>query len=388
MGVLSVVILAEQPTRWSEVCHESLTGFAPELEEVRNMPKHADIGSIVRLVQAPFVAFLDPRTVVSPGWAGRLIRALEGAGAGAVGPLSNGAAGPQRRAADYQDIEGYLAFAEQIAEAYDGRVQAVEALEEFCFLTRRELLMLLDSSTRVGGLTAVIRAAGHQLVVALDTYLHSFGEYYQRARPEIQRLVPSHARVVLDVGCGAGVLGATLKRRGTVEVVGVEVDPDAAAAAERVLDRVHVGDIELLELPYETSTFDCIILADVLEHLRDPWALLRRLTPLLGAHGRVIASLPNIRHWSVLRGLLQGKWTYLPAGILDRGHLRFFTLKSGRALLEAAGLAILEVHPLCSGSVPDLAPLIHAGRSLSLDCSTLADEARATQYLYVAEKRG
>lgn len=389
MDELSVVILADQPTQWVEVCRESLARFAPEREEVMNMPRHAEIGSIVRLAQAPFVAFLDPRTAVSPGWAGRLIRALEGSGAGAVGPLSNSAAaGPQRRTADYQDIEGYLVFAEQIAKEHDGQIQVVETLEEFCFLTRRDLLMRLDSRTRVGGLTAVIRTAGHSLVVALDTYLHSFAEYYRRARPEIQRLVPSHAGMVLDVGCGAGTLGVALKRRGAAQVIGVEVDPDAAAAAQEVLDRVHIGDVEVLDLPYGTSSFDYIILADVLEHLRDPWALLKRLAPLLTAHGRLIVSLPNVRHWSVLRGLLEGEWIYLPAGILDRGHFRFFTLKSGRALLESAGLTVLEVHPVCSGSVPDLAPLLHAARSLSLDCSTLADEARAAQYLYVAERTG
>lgn len=388
MGEMSVVILADRPTRWGEACRESLTRFASGREEVVNMPRQADVGSIVSLAQAPFVAFLDPRTAVSPGWAGRLIRALEGSGASVVGPLSNGAAGPQRRTADYQDIEGYLAFAEQIAKEHDGQVQAVEALEEFCFLTRRELLTSLDPKTQIAGLTATIRTAGHRLVVALDTYVHSFAEYYQRARPDIQRLVPSHAGSVLDVGCGAGALGAALKWRGAALVIGVEVDPDAAAAAQEVLDRVHIGDIEVLELPYETSAFDCIILADVLEHLRDPWELLKRLSPLLKADGCLIASLPNVRHWSVVRGLLQGEWTYLPAGILDRGHFRFFTLKSGRALLESAGLTVLDVHPVCSGSVPDLAPLLHAGRLLSLDCSTLTEEARVTQYLYVAGRKG
>lgn len=388
MGHLSVVIMNERSTRWGEACRESLARFAPELEEILNMPRSADVGSIVSLAQAPFVAFLDARTAASPGWAGRLIRALEGSGAGAVGPLSNGASGPQRRAADYQDIEGYLAFVRQTAEAHDGRFQAVETLDECCFLTRRALLTSCDPGTPVLGLTATIRTAGHPLVIALDTYLHSFGEYYQRARPEIERLVPSHAKMILDVGCGAGVLGAHLKRRGMVEVVGVEIDPDAAATAEKVLDRIHVGDVEVLDLPYGTNTFDCIILADVIEHLRDPWTLLRRLVPLLKPDGRVIASLPNVRHWSVLRGLLQGEWTYLPAGILDRSHFRFFTLKTGRTLLESAGLSVLEVHPICLESIPDLTPLLQAGRSLSLDCSTLADEARVAQYLYVAERNG
>lgn len=388
MGNLSVVIMDERPTRWGEACRESFARFAPELEEILNVPRSADVGSIVSLVQAPFVAFLDSRTAASPGWAGRLIRALESSNAGAVGPLSNGASGLQRRVADYQDIEEYLAFAKRIAEAHDGQIQAVEALEEFCILTRRELLLSYDPRTRVVGLTAMIRATGHPLVVALDTYLHSFADYYQRARPDVERLVPSSAKMVLDVGCGAGVLGARLKRRGAALVIGVEIDPDAAATAEKVLDRVHVGDIEVLDLPYGTSAFDCIIFADVIEHLRDPWGLLKRLVPLLKADGRVIVSLPNVRHWSVLRGLLQGEWTYLPAGILDRSHFRFFTLKSGRALLESAGLTVLDVHPVCLGLVPDLTPLLQAGRSLSLDCSTLADEARVAQYLYVAERNG
>jgi 2-polyprenyl-3-methyl-5-hydroxy-6-metoxy-1,4-benzoquinol methylase len=388
MGELSVVITTEQPGRWGETCRESLARFAPEIEEIVEAAGHTEIGAIVRLAQAPYVAFLDSRTAVSPGWAGRLIRALERSGAGAVGPLSNGAAGLQRREADYQDIDGYLAFAAQIAETCHGQLQAVETLEEFCFVARREVLMRLDSGTPVRGLTAAIRAAGHRLAVALDTYLHSFGEYYRRGRPEIQRLTPADARAVLDVGCGAGALGAALKRGGVALVVGVEVDPDAAAAAQGVLDRVHVGDIEALDLPYGAGTFDCIILADVLEHLRDPWAVLRRLVPMLAAHGRLIAGLPNVRHWSVLRGLLQGQWTYLPAGILDRGHLRFFTRQTGRALLEAAGLTVLEVHPVCSGSAPDLAPLVEAARSLSLDGSTLHEEAQVAQYLYVAERRG
>jgi SAM-dependent methyltransferase len=168
----------------------------------------------------------------------------------------------------------------------------------------------------------------------------------------------------------------------------VEADSVAAKAAGKVLDRVHLGDIEALDLPYAPGTFNCIVLADILEHLRDPWGVLKRLAPLLARHGRLIASLPNVRHWSVVRGLLEGDWTYVPAGILDRGHLRFFTLTSGRALLEAAGLAVVEIHSVGVGSVPDLLPLIHAGRALSLDCSTLAEEARVTQYLYVAEKRG
>ncbi len=387
-GLLSVVISGDERGPFAETCRESLVRFTPELEQVVHVAGDTQLGSVLSQTTAPFVAFLDHRVAVSPGWVGRLIRALEGSGAGAVGPLSNGATGPQYRPVDYQDIPGYLTFAERVAADHADQVQAVEALENFCVLSRRELLAALDPATRSDELVGAIRAAGYHTVVALDAYLHSFAGYHEHARLELMALIPKTASRVLDIGCGAGALGAELKRRGPVEVVGVEADACAAERARQVLDRVHQGDIEGLDLLYGPGSFDCIVLADILEHLRDPWSLLKHLVPLLRARGRLIASIPNVRHWSVLRGLLEGEWTYLPAGILDRGHLRFFTLTSGRALLEAAGLAVVEVHPVCSGLVPDLTPLIDASHALSLDPSTLAEEARVTQFLYVAERRG
>ncbi len=388
MGLLSVVIIGDERSSLAETCRESLARFTPELEQVIQVTGDARLGSVLQQSRAPFVVFLDDRIAVSPGWAGRLIRTLEGSGAGASGPLSNGATGPQYRSADYQDIPGYLTFAEQVAADHADQFQAVETLENFCVLSRRELLAELDSATRLDELASAIRAAGYPMVVALGAYLHSFAGYHDHARPELVALIPITTSRVLDIGCGAGTLGAGLKRRGSVEVVGVEADADAAELARQALDHVHLGDIESLDLPYGAGTFDCIVLADILEHLRDPWSLLKRLVPLLRPRGRLIASLPNVRHWSVLRGLLEGNWTYLPAGILDRGHLRFFTLTSGQALLEAAGLAVVEVHPVCSGLVPDLAPLIDASHALSLDASTLAEEARITQFLFVAECQG
>lgn len=383
---LSVAILGGQPGPFDESCRESLDRFTPALEQVIHVESDARLGPVLSSLSAPFVAFLDHRVAVSPGWADLLIRGLEQSGAGAIGPLCNGATGSQHRPADYQDIPGFLAFAARVAADSTDRVEPAEALDGLCILGRRErLLAALDPDTRLDRLAAAIRAAGLHGVVGLGVYLHSFGDYHEHARPELLALIPAIALRVLDVGCGAGALGAALKRRGRVEVVGVEVDAGAAERARGVLDRVHPGNIESLELPYGPGTFDCIVLADLLEHLRDPWGLLRRLVPLVREGGRLIVSLPNVRHWSVLRGLLQGEWTYLPAGILDRGHLRFFTLASGRALIEGAGLRVLDVHPVAAGPVPDLTPLIDAGRALLLDPSTLAEEAKVVQYLFVAE---
>src|SRR4051794_3814 len=109
---------------------------------------------------------------------------------------------------------------------------------------------------------------------------------YTGARPEVQALVPRSARRVLDLGCSSGALGAALKARQETVVIGVELDPAHAREAERWLDRVLVGDAEeLLGRGTDLGRFDCVVAADVLEHLRDPWTALRRAVALLDPGG-------------------------------------------------------------------------------------------------------
>jgi methionine biosynthesis protein MetW len=171
--------------------------------------------------------------------------------------------------------------------------------------------------------------------------------YYQRPRPEIQRLVPMTARRVLDLGCSNGALGAALKERGDVEVVGLELDDVYAGQAERRLDRVLVGDLEALlgdaELVAGLGSFDCVIAADVLEHLKDPWTALSRAAARLVPGGRAIVSVPNIRHWTTFAELaVRGRWPRRDWGIFDRTHLRWFTRDDARELLTSAGLEVVE----------------------------------------------
>jgi SAM-dependent methyltransferase len=168
--------------------------------------------------------------------------------------------------------------------------------------------------------------------------------YYLQARPEVADLVPAHCRRVLDVGCGAGAFGQLLQQRGH-EVSGVELVPAAAAEARAVLGRVEVMDIEALPLPFAAGSFDAIVFADVLEHLIDPWRVLRDAAIQLAPGGYVIASVPNVQNWSVLRRLALGRWDYRHRGILDRGHLRFFTARSIRSLFAQAGLRITVLKP-------------------------------------------
>lgn len=167
--------------------------------------------------------------------------------------------------------------------------------------------------------------------------------YYHHERRDLLRHVPLHARRVLDVGCGAGALGARIKQRQRAQVVGIEYEPVQAAQAALLLDVVHIGDAATLTLPDAPGTFDCIIYGDILEHTIDPWALLARQRPLLAEHGTLIVSLPNVQFVGVIIGLLRGRWEYQPRGVLDRTHLRFFTRRSAVALLVGAGYRVTRV---------------------------------------------
>jgi 2-polyprenyl-3-methyl-5-hydroxy-6-metoxy-1,4-benzoquinol methylase len=163
--------------------------------------------------------------------------------------------------------------------------------------------------------------------------------YYEHPRPEVRALVPPSARHVVDVGCAAGALGAGLKvERPGIQVRGVEPSQQAATRARQVLDDVLVGSAEQ-QPPASWPAPDCVIFADVLEHLTDPWTVLRRWGQRLAPGGAVVASVPNVAHHSVALDLvLRGRWDYEDAGILDRTHLRFFTRESALRLFRNAGL--------------------------------------------------
>ncbi len=161
-------------------------------------------------------------------------------------------------------------------------------------------------------------------------------DYFSHSRPEIAAEVPLSALCILDVGCGTGRLGERLKREVPGRTVtGIELDAAAAHEAARVLDAVHQVDVEAFEAPFAAARFDCIILADILEHLKDPWATTHRLLDFLRPGGTLIVSLPNIRNIELMRGLLHdGRWEYQAEGILDRTHLRFFTQRQFLGFLE------------------------------------------------------
>ena len=183
----------------------------------------------------------------------------------------------------------------------------------------------------------------------VDGYNQKGDRYFAQVNEDLIAIIPhSPSQKVLDVGCGDGSLGVALKERGWAgTVVGVECAAGAASKARARLDAVHEVDVESWAPPRRyRSHFDCVVCGDVLEHLRDPWAALSMLSDLLCEDGVLAASIPNVRHVSVVIPLLlRGRWDYAERGVLDTTHARFFTKRSTIALFTSCGYEIDLLRP-------------------------------------------
>jgi 2-polyprenyl-3-methyl-5-hydroxy-6-metoxy-1,4-benzoquinol methylase len=152
-----------------------------------------------------------------------------------------------------------------------------------------------------------------------------------------------HNKSVLEIGCATGYFTKAMVERGC-KVVGMELDPAAAKLAEAWAERVVVGDIDggALWEQIDDELVDVIVCGDVLEHLRDPLGALQAAVRKLKPDGVVVTSLPNVAHGDVRLQLLHGSFRYRDLGLLDRTHIRFFTLESVRELLRDAGLLVVD----------------------------------------------
>jgi 2-polyprenyl-3-methyl-5-hydroxy-6-metoxy-1,4-benzoquinol methylase len=153
--------------------------------------------------------------------------------------------------------------------------------------------------------------------------------------------IPSGA-LVLDLGCGPGVLGRLTTRLKPCTLDGVEGDPNAAAVARSCYRDIVAADLQDADLAalLPGRRYDFIVLADVIEHLEAPGRLLRRLPALLAPGGRVLISLPHVGHAALLAELMAGRFEYRPHGLIDRTHVRFFTRASAGRLLALNGFAV------------------------------------------------
>jgi O-methyltransferase len=173
--------------------------------------------------------------------------------------------------------------------------------------------------------------------------------YHEKPRSEILPLIDWRPARVLDIGCGGGATGRLLARHFPgCELLGVERDAGAAAAARPHYSQVVHADldrVELLELGLDLARVDTVLLLDVLEHLVNPWRLLESLRRGLPERARLVASLPNIANLEALHALASGRWPYARDGLFDITHVRFFTSAGIRELFENTGYTVHRMAP-------------------------------------------
>lgn len=267
----------------------------------------------------------------------RLSSVLENSGAESVLPVDPRGWGLDGITADYATLRGFERFAVKLAGAgqhllpYDGRTPIMQMIpaERLSRTTPEHWLKVLTPPTSA--------------LLVSDAIIHPYHDYYAGDRAEIIGVLPAAIGKLLDVGGGEGNFATLAKQYLRCEVHVVEMNPEAAAIAATKVDRVWVGDFFSLLIE---DRYDSVTMLDVIEHTADPVGMLRRAAELLVPGGSIIASIPNIGHWTVVVDLIEGRWDYLPTGITCWTHLRFFTLQTIREIFHDAGLKVLRAEPV------------------------------------------
>lgn len=168
--------------------------------------------------------------------------------------------------------------------------------------------------------------------------------YFQGSRPDVVRLIPDGPNKILELGCGEGRTLLSARSQGKAsEIAGIDIIPPTESTG--LLDRYIQGDIDTLEIPYPEGYFDILICADLLEHLVDPWRVLKRLSTLLKPGGQIVASIPNARNYLLfVQIFIMGRFEYKQEGLFDRGHIRFFCKRDINLLVEGAGFEVQSYH--------------------------------------------
>lgn len=246
----------------------------------------------------------------------------------------------------YYTWRGFVAF----QEAMVSRPPVVTPLidrDPFAFMLDHSRIPSDLGGVPIGDLPRAL--ATEQTAIATNAFVHPLDGYYRYPRMDVVDLLPEKISSLLDVGCGSGAFGRVVREKWGCRVVGVELNPAAAAKARLVLD--HVFEADIINLSLE-ERFDVITVNDVLEHVEDPEGLLENLSGLVTPDGQLVVSIPNVGHWSIVEDLLAGLWDYLPAGLLCIDHLRFFTRRSVTSMMERAGWQPLDTHPI-PGPLPE-----------------------------------
>jgi len=174
-------------------------------------------------------------------------------------------------------------------------------------------------------------------------------EYLEEINEGVVRQIPANRAAVrptvLDVGCGSGAMAEAVRQKG-YEVWGLEENEEAAGRAARRLDcvlRLNLHDYPAVRTALGERKFDYLIFSDVLEHVYDPFSVLREYLGFVRSGGRVVISVPNALVWTNRASFLFGRFEYADTGVMDRTHIRWFTFRSAKRLVRAAGCTLEKV---------------------------------------------
>ncbi|MFD1139405.1 glycosyltransferase [Paenibacillus urinalis] len=324
------------------------------------------------------ILLLNNDILVTPSWLDILLNGLYSSeNIGAVGPVTNNAAYYQSIQTSYESIEQMYHFAQNYNRPDPRKWERRLKLVGFCMLIKKKVfeeLGFLDEIFTPGNfedddLSFRMIKSGYELRLCKDVFIHHYGSvsfrndnreylelleknekkfmgkwgfnstYSSNIRNDIISLIDEDVSAnlrILEVGCACGGTLLGIKNKyPNAQLFGLELNESSAAIASTFAE-VEAADVEQ-NLTYPEDFFDYIIFPDVLEHLNDPWVVVENVKKHLKKDGKVLASIPNIMYYSVLRDTLNGRWTYTDAGLLDKTHVRFFTLYEIEKMFKNAG---------------------------------------------------
>jgi glycosyltransferase involved in cell wall biosynthesis/SAM-dependent methyltransferase len=362
--------------------------LGPAAVDVRRGSEAPTVGALLAATGSQTVGVvLDDVAVFPPGTWGTLAGVLAAEpGVDVVVPLANEGSAPEAREDPphpYSTPSGLAAVAATRDRRHGTAAARPPQVDPFAYVARRAALGTLDPALPARDAPAALAAAsGAPSALALGTYVHRWAPVLAQPRPDLLAEVPAGAADVLDVGCATGAFAAAVRAERGCRVVGIEADPDLAAEATARVDRLVEADVEALPADAFGPEFDCIVCGDVLEHLRDPWSALAKLARWLRPGGALVATVPNVGHWSIVRDLVRGRFDYVPFGLLCWSHTRFFVRSELEHMVGEAGLALDRIVGYRDAPPPEGEDFVAAVRGLDPEADT--ESLVVYEYLVVA----